>query len=107
MFAALLTIAPVVSAASTRSGVNWRSASRLGARLSGPGLSRQMAHRRSNPITCAAADGGTAGDCEDGDCGVWVPTAAAPESTEGKQRQRELFRHSLPITWPVALDGFL
>jgi hypothetical protein len=39
MFVALLTIAPVVSAAKTRSGVNWRSASRLGARLSGAGLS--------------------------------------------------------------------
>ena len=32
-------IEPVVSAASTRSGVSCRSASRLGARLSGPGLS--------------------------------------------------------------------
>jgi hypothetical protein len=68
MFVALLTIAPVVSAAKTRSGVNWRSPSRLGARLSGPGLSWQIAHRRSNPRTCAAGEDGSAEVCGDG-CG--------------------------------------
>jgi hypothetical protein len=48
---ALTAIGPVVNASNTRSGVNRRSASRLGARLSGPGLSWQVAHVRSKTIT--------------------------------------------------------
>ena len=84
MFSAWLTIDPVVSAASTRSGAIWRSASRLGARLVGPGLSWHVAQRRSKPITCAALDAGTAGESADGGCdggavcGGWVRTAAEP-----------------------------
>src|SRR6476620_6323743 len=72
---AFVAIGPVVSAARTPSGVNWRSASRLGARLSGPGLSWQVAQCSSNPITCLAVEPGTFGDCEGGGC---VHTAAEP-----------------------------
>src|SRR5262245_33813746 len=94
-FVALTAIDPVVSAARTRSGVNWRSASRLGARLSGPGLSWQIAHRRSNPITCAAGDAGMAGacvaGCAAGDGGCCVPPTAEPKKRNVRRASTTCF----------------